>query len=205
MRPDASPRIAREGAESGPFDGPRLLIVSRRAKAAAVSPQPDRSLDSGNVNPADAGTHKLPEQCSWNMVVKLLPEIHNHACPARMTQAQTWLCHSNSVTLARRSCNSGAPFASTSRGSCNFRLKPPEPGIFRGRSGSPARTHGAAFVGATSISSSRARAASLRDLGRLHVDATLDLLRGDRRHAAQCPGQFRLVHPAIALALVLVE
>jgi hypothetical protein len=54
-------------------------------------------LDSGTFNPAGAGTRCELGACSLNMVVKLQPEIHNHACLAPCGTGQTWLFTRNFV------------------------------------------------------------------------------------------------------------
>ena len=64
------------------------LCRSDRGDACVVTAGfPDRSLSSEKLNPARAGTRCEYGTCSLNMVVKLQPEIHNHAClaPRRST------------------------------------------------------------------------------------------------------------------------
>ena len=80
MRPDAAPRWIREAAMSGPFAGPRLLLGRQRAMDAAVIPHPEGSTSpvaiakSGAERPGNARNRLV------NMVVKPLPDFHNHAC-----------------------------------------------------------------------------------------------------------------------------
>ena len=89
----------------GPFAGPRFFISGARG-----GPLSGQELESdGKLNPAVAGTQSLKWACSRNMVVKLQPEIHNHAGLAPRRRADM-VVHATSSNGARRSCNSGAPF-----------------------------------------------------------------------------------------------
>ena len=65
---------------------------------------------NGKLCPTVAGTQKLKWVCSFNMVVKLQPENHNHACLAPRRWADLVVSHATLSNGARRSCNFGAPF-----------------------------------------------------------------------------------------------
>ena len=97
MRPGTRRRISLN-AEAWTLCRASILSVPRETwRSLTVRLFPDRSLDSGRFNPAGAGTEYRLGTCSLNMVVKLQPEIHNHACLAPLGAGQTWLCHSNFV------------------------------------------------------------------------------------------------------------
>ena len=70
---------------------------------------------NGKLCPTVAGTQKLKWVCSFNMVVKLQPENHNHACLAPRRWADLVVSHATLSNGARRSCNFGAPFLFTGR------------------------------------------------------------------------------------------
>ena len=65
--------------ESGPLVGPRSLLDSRRADAAAIISHPKRSTLPGARTATGAELHGRPPIWPVNMVVKPLPDFHNHA------------------------------------------------------------------------------------------------------------------------------
>ena len=144
MRPDASPRGCREGVKSGPLDGPRSLVVSRRAKAAAVIPHPERSMLSGLGAAMGAQLHHSPRNPPVNMVVKPLPEFHNHVCLRLVRRSDLVCVTATQSSGARRSCNSGAPICTdlTEKLQLHRQATGNPFGPFPGRSGYPARTLG---------------------------------------------------------------
>ena len=75
-RPAEGPRAA----VSGPFAGPRSLIARRGAHATAGSSHPKRSMSSGPRTTNCAEKRGIPWIRPVNMVVKSLPDFHNHAC-----------------------------------------------------------------------------------------------------------------------------
>ena len=149
LRPDAVPRRIREAAQSGPLDGPRLG-VSRRAKAAAVIPHPERSTLSGWRVASGAEPHSSPRDRPVNMVVKPLPEFHNHACLRLVRRSDLVCVTATQSSGARRSCNSGAPICIDLTAELQLpREATGNPfGPFPGRSGYPARTLGRRPCGA---------------------------------------------------------
>ena len=104
-RPAEGPRAA----VSGPFAGPRSLIARRGAHATAGSSHPKRSMSSGPRTTNCAEKRGIPWIRPVNMVVKSLPDFHNHVRP-RLCAGQTWIVSQQLQSSgARRSCNSGAP------------------------------------------------------------------------------------------------
>lgn len=143
MRPDAVPRRIRETAQSGPLNGPRL-VVSPRAKTAAVIPHPERSMLSGLGAAMGAQLHHSPRDRPVNMVVKPLPEFHNHVCLRLVRRSDLVCVTATQSSGARRSCNSGAPICIDLTPELQLpREATGNPfGPFPGRSGYPARTLG---------------------------------------------------------------
>lgn len=142
MRPDAVPRRIREAAESGPLNGPRWLVVSRRAKAAVVIPHPERSTLSGLNAAKGAQERHSPRDRPVNMVVKPLSEFHNHACLRLVRRSDLVCVTATQSSGARRGCNSGAPICIDLTVELQLlRQATGNPfGPFPGRSGYPART-----------------------------------------------------------------
>jgi hypothetical protein len=86
-----------------------------------------RSLVWGALDAADAATGANPGLWPFTMVVKLLPEIHNHVCSAQMTQTPTWLSHTQLSHSWRVGAATPArlPFAPTLKRGCNRKFKAP--------------------------------------------------------------------------------
>ena len=179
----------------GPFAGPRFVV-----RARARRPGSGQELESnGKLIPAVAGTQSLKWACSRNMVVKLRPEIHNHACHAPRRRADM-VVHATSSNGARRSCNSGAPFfidpdaaaATTRRDHRILAYRAGPAACSRHRAPSKRRSIARAPFGPPT---------ERRILGVVGGGA-LDLLRGHRRRIAQRLGHLGGVDLAVALLAV---
>ena len=127
MRPDACSRNIRGRAWScGPLVGPRSCASGVGAGAPAMPAVAERDAFSGKGATTVAKKHRFPRIDPSNMVVKPLPEFHNHAClrlgrRADLVVSQQ-LCHPGRVGAA----TPARPFAPTLRRSCNLLARPPE-------------------------------------------------------------------------------
>ena len=121
MRPGTRRRISLN-AEAWTLCRASILSFGSRARREPRGARsPDRSLDSGKLNPAGAGTRCVLGSCSLNMVVKLQPEIHNHACLVPLGAGQTWLFTRNFVKRGASGLQPRRAFSFTdpASGGCN--------------------------------------------------------------------------------------
>jgi len=127
MRPGTRRRISLN-AEAWTLCRASLCRSGRHGACAAAARFPDRSLDSGSFNPADAGTECRLGLCSLNMVVKLQPEIHNHVCLAPRRRADLVVTRNFVKRGASELQLRRAFLHRPRRGGCNHPSRPPDPG-----------------------------------------------------------------------------